>query len=340
MDIEEKTILGEHSPIPARLLQPWIEDNSVFIQGLAERRRCLESATELRKSLAIRQASSCDPVLLAAVDAAVIDVPIGDMVSVLIQVVHVADSGQTTFGHPIRATGVNGYDISLARMPLRVAAECQMLTASQSPTIADTSYWSVLMEVNQTITRYENGGANNVYLSQAFHELIRAGRFLDMLRNEQVIAMSKTNQSCKYAQQFASDREMLGKALHPGEFLVPQGLASITTGNFGIEKRGFTDSERDEVHNIYTQQLGVTFYKPHAWSRAYRIEGRLRLLNDDAWLMPLLSAIHHHTKTRTAEPWPQFMTDWTSKRIQSLATLYGDLNFHRTPFYDPARTLG
>ena len=336
-------------PIPERLMAPWIEDNQHFLLDLQHRLDLLDDAEALRTSLDIRMATPCEPSLLGAVDAAVLDVPIGDILSILIQALHVDAQGETTFGSPIRITGVHGHDLSLARTPLRLMAECALLELSTSPTIADTSFWSMLMEVNQAITRYENGGAGNPGIDRAYHTLVREGSFLRMLENSCVLAMSKSSQTVRLAglqarvhhldQALVSDRELLGQVLQPGEYLRPQALTEGTPGHFGVEQRGFTASERRAIQEIYTQVLGVTYFKPHAFSRAFRVEARLSLLQDETWMMPLLAAISQHTAERSVEPWPQFLADWTTKRLDAMAKLYGNLNFPRTPYFDPARTL-
>jgi hypothetical protein len=329
-------------PIPARLLAPWIADNAEFVRtDLAQRRQSLQEMEGKRENLLsdgrIRKSEEATPVRLSAVDAAVADVPLGDMVSTLIQVVVVDDDGATTLGAPIRATGVNGHEMALARTPMRVAAECTHLSAATSITIADTSFWSLLMEVNQAITRQH--GSSHHRLEHAVDTLVKQRRFVETILNPNVIAMSKTNQSCRIAGQFVSDREALGRILHAGEFLVPQTLKEGTDGKFGVEKRLFTDTEREEIKRHYENDLGVVFYKPHSWTRAFRIEAHIGLLQNDAWLMPILAAVSRHTTTRTiVEPWPQFLADWTSKRIEAVTTLYWELNFHRAPWLDPART--
>lgn len=329
-------------PIPARILAPWIADNAEFVRtDLARRRQLLEGMEGQRQQLLaarrIRRAEAANPVPLSAVDAAVAPVPLGDMVSILIQVVTVDDNGATSLGAPIRATGVNGHQMSLTQTPMRVAAECAQLSGATSITIADTSFWSMLMEVNQAITREQ--GMNNKFLDEAVACLVTRHQFIETILNPNVIAMSKSNQSCKIGGQFVSDREALGRILEAGEFLVAQKLTEGTDGKFGVEKRLFNDAERDAIKRHYENDVGVVFYKPHAWTRAFRIEAHIKLLQDDAWLMPILAAIAKHTTTRTiVEPYPQFMADWTAKRIEAVASLYGDLNFHRTPWIDPART--
>jgi hypothetical protein len=329
-------------PIPARILAPWIEDNAKFLrEDLAQRRQLLDEMESQRKQLLdagrIRAAEEASPVALSAVDAAVADVPLGDMISILIQVVCIADDGSTTLGAPIRATGIDGYEMALTRTPMRVAAECDHLSAATSLTIADTSFWSLLMEVNQAINNQDK--MKNKFLDDAVDQLVKKGLFIATILNPNVIAMSKVNQSCKIGGQLVSDRETLGRILKAGEFLVPEKLMETTDVKFGVEKRMFTDAERKSIRRHFEDDVGVVFFKPHAWTRAFRIEAHLKLLRDDAWLMPVLAAVSKHTTTRTiVEPYPQFMADWTSKRIKAVAELYGELNFHRVPWISPART--
>jgi len=333
----------EGSPIPARLIGPWIADNAVFVRDVVkERRRQMESLREKRaeklRDGKIMSVKSADRATLAAVDAAVVDVPLGDILSILIQVVHVDDAGMTMLGTPVRASGISGNVLSLARTPMRIVTEMEVLSQAETITIADTSFWSLLMEVNQAITRNANNSSDR-YLSNAVDSLVRRRLFLETISNPNVIAMSKSNQACRVAGPFVSDREAYGQILEPGEYIVPGRLTEETDGKFGVEHRGFNDAERDEVQDTYERQLGVVYFKPHPWSRAFRIEARLSLLSDEAWLMPLLNAVAHHTRARSIiEPWPQFMADWTAKQIAAVAKLYGDMNFHRVPHLDPART--
>jgi hypothetical protein len=333
---------SDSMPIPARCIESWVGDNALFIaQTLQARDRRMKEVPAkreeyLRKGL-IRKRADSERTTLAAVDAADIQVEIGDMVSILVNSARVEDDGQVTFGAPVRKTGVNSEELSLARTPLRVAGECSFLCESQSITIADTSFWSLLWEVNQTITRREGAGSNSA-LEESYTRLVKDGAFIRTMRNENVIAMSKTNQSCRISGGMVSDREMLGAILEPGEYIVPGPLDEWLEASFGVEKRGFTDAERKEIGAIYKNDLKVTFFKPHAWSRAYRIEAHTIRLQDEAWLMALLSAVDYHTKaSHLPEPWPQFLADFVTKQISGIGELYGALNFHRTPYFDPSR---
>jgi len=274
---------------------------------------------------------------LGAVDAASYAVSFGDQLSILLQVVHIDSNSTPHLGTPQRVTGIDGEELRLAITPMRVAAECAELAKAKLPTIADTSYWSFLMEANQAITRAENSSLPA--LDDAVKRLIDDGAFLGMVQNPFVVPMSKVSQSDTYMKGI-SDRQVLGQILKPGEYVLPRKLVEGTTGSFGIEKRRFKAAERTLLEDFYQRCLGVVFYKPHPWTRAFRIEGHLERLEDSDWLMPLLAAIKIETATArdVVEPWPQFMADYTAKRLSAVGQLYGELNWHRCPGANYIRT--
>jgi hypothetical protein len=326
------TECNDHDPLPAVLMAPWLKDNMLFIDGLERRSLDLRAISSLRERLKneIRIAVPSQPCRLGAVDAASILAPFGDQVSVLVQVVTVADDGQTVLSAPERITGIDGHDLHLAAAPMRVAAECKALASVVEPTIADTSYWSFLMEVNQAITysMYSSLPA----LKQSVKTLIEDGLFIQTISNMNVFPMSKTSQSETFIRG-VSDRHALTQVLRAGEYLSPRLLTNGTSGKFGVEKRGFSDSERNALIDLFEHRLGVIFFKPHEWTRAYRIEGHLSQLRDEQRLLSLLAAISKHTVTNrmVIEPWPQFMADYTAKKLSGVAQLYGPLNWHRYP---------
>jgi hypothetical protein len=321
----------ENSPLPAALMAAWLDDNARFQRELVERDNRLGDLSDLRTQLEpnIRVTEPAESCALSAVDAACIRVPLGDQLSILVQVVRVDADGSTHLGPPERITGIDGNEFRLAEMPMRMAAECRELAAANNPTIADTSYWSFLMEANQAITRRESNSSLPA-LEEAVKGLIDDGTFVAMVQNPLVVPMSKTSQSDHYVKG-VSDRHILTQVLRPDEYLLPTQLTAGTTGHFGIEKRRFKSSERALLDEFYKRHLGVLFYKPHPWSRAFRVEGHLERLLDHHWLMALLSAIKAGTAINrlVVEPWPQYMADYTAKRLSAVAKLYGNLNWHR-----------
>jgi hypothetical protein len=320
-------------PLPAVLMAPWLADNETFQRELQARDSRLKDLAPIRARVAneIRTAENAKPCALGAVDAASILVGFGDQISILLQMIHVAADGSPTIGLPQRVTGIDGQELRMAITPMRVAAECEELAKAQNPTIADTSYWSFLMEMNQAITRREHNSSLPV-LEDAVRRLVDDGAFLGMVENPNVVPMSKISQSDTLIPGI-SDRHAYGLILLPGEFVNARPLTDGTTGSFGIEKRRWKAWERNRLDGLYKNNLGVIFYKPHEWSRAYRIEGHLDWFNDDAWLMPLLAAIKEYTAVarEVIEPWPQFMADFIAKTISAVGELYGEINWHRSP---------
>jgi hypothetical protein len=317
-------------PLPAALMQPWIDDAAAFQREIKAREEQFGDLSRRRETLAseIRSATPAVPCGLGAVDAASLPVPFADLTSILLQVVHVKGDGTQWVGPPARVTGVDGEEIHLASMPMRVAAECAVLAEVTEPTIADTSFWSVLMEVNMAITRV--GGSNHPALRRAVTELVQERSFLRMLANPNIFPMSKKSQSETYVKGM-SDRHSLGLILLPGEYLTPRKLTDGTTGKFGVHRMEFTSTDSDRIRSIYDNELSVLFYKPHPWTRAFRIEGHRAVLRDDRQLMPLLAAVAAATaRSRTVvEPWPQFLADYTAKCLAAVMPLYGKLNLHR-----------
>jgi hypothetical protein len=134
-------------PSPAALLMPWLADNEAFQRELLVRNDLVSNnLAPIRERIEnlIRKAESVEPCTLGAVDAASRLSGYGDLLSILVQVIHVADDGTPTIGPPQRISGVDGHDLRLVVTPMRVAGECEELAKARTPTIADTSYWSFL----------------------------------------------------------------------------------------------------------------------------------------------------------------------------------------------------
>jgi len=330
-------------PLPAAVMTPWLADNETYQQELQLRDSLLQDLSPIRARIetdpGIRMAEDVERCTLGAVDAASVAASFGDQVSILVQMVHVADDGTPIIGSPQRVTGIDSQEMHMATAPIRVAIECEELAKATSPTIADTSYWSFLMEVNLAITQHAHNPGFKP-LEDNVRKLVNNGALLAMLQNPCIVPMSKKSQSDTYLPG-VSDRQVLGRILLPGEFLCAQhltitgsfGAANAITDRFGIERRVLKPEQIELIRYLYRNKLGFVFYKPHPWTRAFRIEGHLDRLRDDAWLMPLLAAIKVHTAVvrEIIEPWPQFMADYIAKQISGVAKLYGEANWHRWP---------
>jgi hypothetical protein len=292
-----------------------VEDNQAFIRQLdAFGARLMAEAPKVRQceldAGRIRLATPAERLSLDAVDSADLIASMNDLESILLQTVRIADNGDCTLSPQQRITDVAGNAMRARRPAIRLAAECRELAASQSLTIADGAYFSMLMETNKAITSSATMGGDDAVLNGVIQQLIHDGVFLKMLKNHHVIAMSKHSESDKILRGIP-DRITMEYVLEPGEFTVARRLQDLTKGNFGrtfgVEQRSFTASDWRWVRDCYQESLGAIFYTPHPWSRAFRIEAHLDQLVNDTALMPVLAAIRHHTTDRQiVEPWPQF----------------------------------
>lgn len=329
---EVLVVQDDHDPLPVQLLEPWLKDNENFLAEMTEYADRFRDFEHIRKQveekLVIKNVKPVPRSTLGAVDAANCVVSFGDRLSILVQAVKVNDDGQSILAEPKRFTGINNHDMSFTAMPVRTVEESKLLAAATEPVIADMSYWTFLIDVNTSIERRENMLTEP--LNIVAREFIEDGVFMRMIENRNVIPMTKTSGSETIIEGI-SDRQALTFALKANEYSEPRLLVEGTRqgiASFGI--RGFTKTEANIIKELFLENLGVVFYKPHPWSRAYRIEGHIDALKGDNFLLPLLAAISHHTTDRLIiEPWPQFMADFMAKKISGLARLYGQDNVHR-----------
>lgn len=327
-------------PLPVQILAPWLEDNALFVTEFVERDKELTTkARGIREDLGakgeIKLAPSVAPCALAAVDAASIMQSAGDdQLSLLFQTVTYNSDDTFTLSAPHRISGLNGYDLRQLYSPMRLAYELEALAQISKPTIADNSYFAMMMEVNHVIYSVET--QSNPLLETLANMLVQEGRFIDMVGNKNIIAMSKIAQSDRYIRGI-SDRWTLGRVLEAGEYLAPQRLIDVATAErkakIRLTTKRFTSSERERIETVYEKELSVVYFKPHPWSRAFRIEGHRTMLYDDQFLFPLLAAVTQQTAVNrmVMEPYPQFMADYTAKVISAVGALYGDANWHRVP---------
>lgn len=335
-------------PISVRFAEHWLSDNSKFIRDeVASRERCYLSLRErlrpyLQDKGLIQRTKSADPVELAAVDAAVVDVALDDMWLVLVQAAR-HKSGHTVFDEPQRHGPVEHGVRRYLRTPARAVREMMLLAESIGPVIADNSLWSMLMEFNLAITSYHDDGLYRIKsLANVIDGLGEGGGFMRMISNESIVAIPKLgiarslSNDPKYESYFStpiSDRDAFTILLDEDEFLVPQALSKL--GQFGVEARsGMSPSDRSKVIAIYKDELFYTYYRPWGFKKAYRIEGRAGMLSDE-----IMASIKSATSTREiAEPLPQFYVDHAVKQLHAISLLYGEANRFRIPFVGFNRT--
>ena len=86
----------------------------------------------------------------------------------------------------------------------------------------------------------------------------------------------------------------------------------------------------------FYSKLRVTYFKPHPWSPAMRVE-----FHDDQDLPTVLGVVQAQTTTRAVmEPLQIYMADLLANQCSHAMKLYGDVNSRRYPdLYKPTRTV-
>lgn len=334
-------------PITAELIEPWFNDHAEFVKYITEHSTTINnSANPLRERLLKKELIKSIPIAitipeLQAVDSANAQVMVGDLASILVQGVLYSTARKNIKTCNYRKTGPNDEAFRHLAPGLRQLAEIRLIHDVSDLTILDNSFWSLLMDANKTITAYhklpENSGKE--LFDNVVDTLYNKGLFVKAIANYNVVAVSKTatsksiSKNQNYSDLFkfpVSDRALMSKVLQPGEYLIPQRLSIMTDGNFGIENREFSSTDRSKIEHIYKESLGVLFYRPWAHQRAYRIEAHFSLLDDHDSLVALLGAIKESTQIHgIMEPEPQFLADLLAKSVSTIAELYGPNNLFR-----------
>jgi hypothetical protein len=344
----------KHKPLLlSEVAKPAIEDIGLFINELALMDEQLNKVVEPTRIAMLEDGQIISSDLesnskgLQAVDAAnVFQAQRGLAIAIAIGArIGKSDVVKTEYA---RKTGDNTADFSSISSALRLQLEFRLLQHVTDLTIIDNSYWSLLMDSNKAITAYSQESVGQ-RTRMAFRDVVsecfdRGGSFITMLRNQNLVAISKTATSDVFSKErdidpAIADRTLLTRVLKTGEYTRPRLLHDATDANFGIEKREMAD--RKEISGIYRgssdNRIKVTFYKPWTFQRAYRIE-----YHDGIDLVDLLSRVKHETRILgIMEPVSQFMVDKLCKHVHEIEPLYLNVAMRRySDFIGPYRTEG
>lgn len=298
-----------------------------------------KSTVTLRKYLEGKDAilnlkESQERIKLSAVDSSSAIELSGEITNIFALSVHYSHNGVQSF-KPMRVTERNDEMLNHLPVAIRNYLEIDQLKSTDLLTIADGSLWSFLMNLNKFLNDYVNGFIQKDFaVAEEMYEYFtdfNKNPFLKFISNPNIIAMSKTGVSTRYSQDALgnkdfSDVTLLTRVLKKGEYLIPQKLANTTTGIFGVHQE--MKEVESEMRKVYKEELFVTHFKPHDYSKAYRVEGRKEVMEDKEKLRLILSEIKKQTVFRNnpIEPMPQFMADFLAKQIQSTKLLYSLVN--------------
>lgn len=233
-----------------------------------------------------------------------------------------------------------GKEIAGIAQAVRLPLELDLIASSTSGLVfADGSWWSRLMEANKIIT--EAHATGDSVLEMAASQIAGELGLLAAISNQHCVSISKLGVSVSLSRRpemravlngvELSDQAVLRAALRPNEYTRPRLLKDATDGEFGIEKRAFSDSQREDIRSFYQGRecLRVVYYRPHGWSNPIRMEIPAQLLPE---LPRLLDVVHSQTSViGYLQPWVAVIADRVSKQIKGAAVLYGGINRHEFP---------
>ena len=277
----------------------------------------------------------------SAVDASYLCVPLGTTATHASLAAEVySDESEPRIQFCRVTVASRGKEIAGIAQAVRLPLELDLIATSKSELVfADGSWWSRLMEANKIITEAQATGDSS--LEDAASRIAGDRGLLAAIANTNCVSISKLGVSVSLSRRpemrkvlggvELSDQAVLRSALRPGEYTRPRLLKDATDGEFGIEKRAFSESQRDEIRSFYqgANCLRVVYYRPHGWSNPIRMELPVERL---ASLGVLLDVVHTQTSViGYLQPWVAVIADRVSKQIKGAAVLYGGINRHEFP---------
>lgn len=158
------------------------------------------------------------------------------------------------------------------------------------------------------------------------------------LRKPEIVAMVKYDQSRDLAETWlegfetpCDDRTTMTMLLEPGEYTIPVQLGQTPRSARNWKQLHILIASNDYPNKSETErafkealayanqrQLFFTYYKPHEWSPAYRIELKRAAAEDPLYLSRILMAIREQViSPEIREPYPQYLADVMAKSVGS-----------------------
>lgn len=218
----------------------------------------------------------------------------------------------------------------------------ELLVISQTPhdvIIADGSHQTPIIGVNSLTSM---SSLDEVHFQQATWEIINKFNLIDSLRktmtNPNVVYLVKYDSSqdiglsvLKDFDLKLDDKTIMSLILNAGEFTKPLQVGQIDKtkqvwGDLYIsvsdkfDFHGQRQTIKDELNKAIAlpknRKIYFSYYKPHTWSPAYRIEMKEFCAKTEIELAKVLKAIQEQVvTTEIKEPYPQYLADMMAKSI-------------------------
>ena len=228
--------------------------------------------------------------------------------------------------------GLNNRDFALGVM---AALELNVLVnAPHEVVILDGSHITPVLNLNRMLHFNDAVYAHTAAALVAKHDV--AANLNTALRKPEVVAMVKYDQTRDLTDTCLSDfespcddRTTLTMLLKEGEYTAPVcvGQTPRSADNWSHahvqiafadypEKNAREKEFKDALAYLNERQIFFTYYKPHEWSPAYRIELKRETAADDVCLSRVLTAVREQVVSpEIREPYPQYLADCMAKSV-------------------------
>jgi hypothetical protein len=222
-----------------------------------------------------------------------------------------------------------------------------LVNAPHDVVILDGSHQTPVIGINSMLGINDPGFADIAASLLVEHNTVE--KLHAALRAKQIVGMVKYDSSRELTESWlqgfecaCDDRTAMTMLLEPGEYTTPLQVGQTPRSRYNWEKlhiviayKGYP--ERENARRAFEsalkcatdRQIHFTYYKPHEWSPAYRVELKREAVEDREQLSKVLTAIRDQVVTpEIREPYPQYLADMMAKSVGSGMTALRAAVFH------------
>lgn len=228
--------------------------------------------------------------------------------------------------------------------------------------ILDGSFWTSLLQINVAIDQMMrlNGqypvDLNGVCLSEYCRKITKPENsdkslVRQMLENPNIVGMSKRAVSDHFSRQYKDiyqqgdnnylilpDKALMSVVLEEGEYTKPFSFNKDNAGVHTDKNIGFSTQDRRWLKEHYVKNLSVTYFRPHRYHSAFRIEFNNKKFQGEE-LNKLFSLIKQETTINVVkEPMPQYMVDYVSKQVSDSSRIFDQIITANFPYVNSYRS--
>lgn len=221
------------------------------------------------------------------------------------------------------------HDIDVERLARGTMVAQELAIIANAPhelRILDGSHLTLVIQLNSALTAFSRDVRAEA--KETWARLKTAASLAATARERSIIAMPKYDSSREISNMLSAhlgseipgdDKYLLGVLLEPGELLIPQQVPVEPWASLHFNAREKRDQDVQRafeaaIEPLRDRALAFTYFKPDAFSPAFRIE--VKSETTDAQLDSICSTIAEQiTGPFVREPYPQYLADVMAKSV-------------------------